>query len=49
VTGNWRLRLCLKQARDPLGITSAFWAIIAGLVASLCVERRQLLDFWAGK
>jgi benzoate membrane transport protein len=32
-----------------LGITSAFWAIIAGLVASLCVERRQLLDFWAGK
>jgi benzoate membrane transport protein len=31
------------------GITSAFWAIIAGLAASLCVERRQLLDFWAGK
>jgi benzoate membrane transport protein len=31
------------------GITSAFWAILAGLVASLCVERKQLLDFWAGK
>ena len=32
-----------------LGITSAFWAIVAGLVASLAVERQQLLDFWAGK
>ncbi len=30
-----------------VGITSAFWAIVAGLLASLLVERRQLLDFWA--
>lgn len=29
-----------------LGITSAFWAIIAGLLASALVERRELLDFW---
>ena len=29
-----------------LGISSAFWAIIAGLLASACVERRQLVDFW---
>jgi benzoate membrane transport protein len=28
------------------GITSAFWAIIAGLVAALLVERRQLIAFW---
>jgi predicted benzoate:H+ symporter BenE len=31
------------------GITSAFWAILAGLAASLCVERKEVLDFWAGK
>lgn len=29
-----------------LGITSAFWAIVAGLVASALVERRELLEFW---
>lgn len=29
-----------------LGITSAFWAIIAGLAASALVERRELLEFW---
>ncbi len=29
-----------------LGITSAFWAIVIGLFASLLVERKQLLDFW---
>jgi benzoate membrane transport protein len=29
-----------------LGITSAFWAIIAGLVASALVERQQLVDYW---
>jgi benzoate membrane transport protein len=29
-----------------LGISSAFWAIIAGLVASWLVERKQLVDFW---
>ena len=28
------------------GITSAFWAIVAGLSASLLVERGQLIDFW---
>ena len=30
------------------GITSAFWAIVAGLLASLIVERAQLIDFWRG-
>jgi benzoate membrane transport protein len=29
-----------------LGITSAFWAIIAGLGASALAERKQLLEFW---
>ena len=29
-----------------LGVSSAFWAIIAGLVASALVERRQLVEFW---
>lgn len=29
------------------GITSAFWAIVAGLLASLLVERKQLVAFWA--
>ncbi len=29
-----------------LGISSAFWAISAGLLASALVERRQLLEFW---
>lgn len=29
-----------------LGITSAFWSIIAGLAASSLVERRELLEFW---
>jgi len=29
-----------------LGISSAFWAIVAGLVASWVVERKQLVDFW---
>ncbi len=28
------------------GITSAFWAIVAGILASLLVERRQLIEFW---
>ncbi|MFQ5936016.1 MAG: benzoate/H(+) symporter BenE family transporter [Acidiferrobacterales bacterium] len=28
------------------GITSAFWAVIAGLVASLLAERSQLLEHW---
>jgi benzoate membrane transport protein len=32
-----------------LGITSAFWAILAGVAASACAERRQLIEFWAGK
>ena len=30
------------------GITSAFWAIVAGLLAALCVERSELLAFWRG-
>jgi benzoate membrane transport protein len=30
-----------------LGITSAFWAIIAALAASALVERRDLLEFWS--
>jgi benzoate membrane transport protein len=29
-----------------LGITSAFWAIIAGLAASALAERRELIEFW---
>ncbi len=28
------------------GVTSAFWAIIAGLAASLLAEREQLVAFW---
>ena len=28
------------------GITSAFWAIVAGLVASYAVERAQLVGYW---
>ena len=32
-----------------LGITSAFWAILAGVAASACAERRQLVEFWAAK
>jgi len=31
------------------GITSAFWAIIAGLLASLVAERRELLAHWQRK
>ena len=29
-----------------LGITSAFWAIIAGVAASALAERQQLFDYW---
>ncbi len=29
-----------------LGITSAFWAIIAGVLASALAERQQLVNFW---
>jgi benzoate membrane transport protein len=32
-----------------LGITSAFWAIIAGMAASALVERQQLLDYWKSR
>ena len=28
------------------GITSAFWAIIVGLLASLLVEPKQIFEFW---
>jgi benzoate membrane transport protein len=31
-----------------VGITSAFWAVVAGLVASLLVERGQILQYWRG-
>jgi benzoate membrane transport protein len=30
-----------------VGITSAFWAILAGIAASACVERRELVRFWS--
>lgn len=29
-----------------IGITSAFWAVVAGLVASFLAERRQVLQHW---
>lgn len=29
------------------GITSAFWAIVAGIAASACVERGELAAFWS--
>ena len=32
-----------------LGITSAFWAILAGVAASACAERKELIGFWTGK
>ena len=32
-----------------LGITSAFWAIIAGMAASALVERQQLLEYWRNR
>ncbi|MGH7833487.1 MAG: benzoate/H(+) symporter BenE family transporter [Candidatus Binatia bacterium] len=28
------------------GITSAFWAVLIGLLASLLAERRELFDYW---
>jgi benzoate membrane transport protein len=31
------------------GITSAFWAIIAGLLAAFLVERSDLLAYWRGR
>ena len=30
------------------GITSAFWAILAGIAASLMTERRELFAYWRG-
>jgi benzoate membrane transport protein len=41
--------VALAVAMTPFavfGITSAFWAIIAGLLASLLVEPGHLIDFW---
>ena len=29
-----------------LGITSAFWAVVAGLVVSVLVERKDLIACW---
>ncbi len=31
------------------GITSAFWALVAGIVASLLAERQDILAHWRGK
>ena len=31
-----------------LGITSAFWAILAGLAGTLLAERKELFDYWRG-
>lgn len=31
------------------GITSAFWAVVAGIVASIVAERSALLEDWSGK
>jgi predicted benzoate:H+ symporter BenE len=31
------------------GITSAFWAVAAGIVASLLAERKILLEYWTGR
>ncbi|MFQ6022805.1 MAG: benzoate/H(+) symporter BenE family transporter [Acidiferrobacterales bacterium] len=32
-----------------VGITSAFWAVVVGLVASLLAERHQILEHWRGE
>lgn len=32
-----------------LGITSAFWAIVAGVAVSYLIEREQLIQFWSHK
>jgi len=29
-----------------LGVTSAFWGLVAGVLASLLAERAQLVDYW---
>ena len=52
--GNMRFGalVALVVAATPfsvLGITSAFWAILAGVAASECAERKQLIEFWKGK
>lgn len=52
--GNMRFGalIALVVAATPfsvLGITSAFWAILAGVAASGFAERKQLADFWTGK
>jgi benzoate membrane transport protein len=31
-----------------LGITSAFWSILAGIAASILAEREDLFDYWRG-
>jgi len=31
-----------------LGITSAFWAIVVGLLTALLVERADLITYWRG-
>lgn len=32
-----------------IGITSAFWAVVAGVIASLVAERGAMLKFWRGQ
>ncbi len=33
---------------SAFGITSALWAILAGIAASFMAERRELLSYWRG-
>ena len=45
------LALTLAVAATPFsvfGITSAFWAILAGIAASFMAERGELLAYWRG-
>ncbi len=32
-----------------VGITSAFWAVVAGLAVTFAVERRDLLEHWQSR
>src|SRR6185436_15634127 len=32
-----------------LGITSAFWALVAGVAAALITDRAQMLTYWRGE
>lgn len=44
--------IALAVAATPFaifGITSAFWAVLAGIAASFMAERHDLFDYWRGK